>query len=128
VAKKTAEVIEESWHMPDVRVGEFVIFRHTPEAPDLGRAIVLRVSPSSVDVVWLRDERLVPREGLRHVDDPLWKETERPVGQTGCWLLAPETVEARTTRELALQVPSLASRLEWLESKLTDVGVLAAVG
>src|SRR5215471_10627873 len=76
------------YKMPEVGVGP-CLWRLSPTDPDWAPAVVTAVGDDTVDLTVFAPENRgnIPKSGVRHVDDPYWRQ--HPWSDAGCWDYTP---------------------------------------
>jgi len=114
------------WTMPEVELGELVLFTRRPNNPDwvLGRC--RKVTPKAINVTIEGTPNLF--RGVRHQDDPEIKENPLVIEGSGVFVQAPTTIrlnKALATQDaqqaflerLALEVEQLRQKVETCQPK-----------
>jgi hypothetical protein len=86
----------ENFHMPELAVGDMVIWYSNPMSPQDGAMGWISSKPGTQTVkvlIWAEEAGFVEKPSVRHRDDPFWKtnETASAWGKWGCFDLHPNT-------------------------------------
>lgn len=117
---------ENPWTMPDVDLGELVLFTRRPGNPDWILARVRKVTPRAVDIM-IEGSRNVFR-GVRHRDDPYIKENPLCLEDSGIFVVSPSMVKLRKSlhaqeaqqaylEKLAMEVEALRQKVDALSGQ-----------
>lgn len=90
--------MDAQFQMPDLVVGDMVLFHNNPQNRDINQAAMGWVSQrpgvSTISVlIWAPNTGFVEKPSVRHADDPFWKESEMAASwaKWGCFELHPNT-------------------------------------
>lgn len=99
------------WEMPEVSVGDRVLFYANPydgsDSPSFG-FVSSRPGKETIKIlVFTENSGFVEKMSVRHKEDPFWQESETAQQWQvwGCWKLHPETAAIREIRELIARKP-----------------------
>lgn len=92
------------WQMPNVNVGDRVLFYDNPFSSDNAQLGFVLSSPgaSTTSILVFTRSGFVEKLSVRHADDPFWKESETAQQWQiwGCWRIHPEVEAIREIQDL----------------------------
>jgi hypothetical protein len=94
------------FQMPDLMVGDMVLFYSDPQTPTdpLMGWVSRRPGKQAINIlVWAEDAGFIEKPSVRHKDDPFWRESETSAqwGKWGCFTLHPQT---KALKELSVML------------------------
>jgi hypothetical protein len=91
--------------MPEVGIGDLVLFYDNPFSPDSHAMGWVSSKPGTQTIkvlIYAEEAGFVEKPSVRHVNDPFWRESEtaQAWGRWGCFSVHPNTQMLKELREL----------------------------
>jgi hypothetical protein len=91
--------------MPEVGIGDLVLFYDNPFAPDAHSMGWVSAKPGVQTIkvlIFAAEAGFVEKPSVRHADDPFWRESEtaQAWGRWGCFKLHPSTIALKELQTL----------------------------
>jgi hypothetical protein len=109
------EEIMDNFQMPELTVGDMVLFFDNPFSPQEGSMGWVASKPGTQTIsvlVYAQNTGLVEKPSVRHADDPFWKNSETAAawGRWGCFRVHPSTTAIKEIHALLTKSKIEAAR------------------